>query len=149
MALLEKLFINHHIEVHDKGGQISIRLTDESHGPFETIDEGAIIDPIGSGFLLPLKSGGSTPASPEEVVFILSKLKMAVRKYDEDGENPVVIDHFFMPESDEQRLALLKANPGSIRQLERELDDGERHEAPEWYKVLTALRETPGRSLFR
>lgn len=104
---------------------------------------------MGSGFLLPLKSGGSTPASAEEVVFILSKLKMAVKKYDEDGENPVVVDHFFMPESDEERLALLKANDYSIRQLERELEQGERREAPEWYKVLATLRETPGRSLFR
>jgi hypothetical protein len=148
MALVEQVFINHHIEVHDLDGRISIRLIDESCGPGELVDETGVIEPIDGNFLVPVKSGGSTPASPEEVVYILSKLPMAVRKLDDYGENPIVIDHFFLPASDGQRLALLTAGRDAVSEVERELETGQRTEPPEWYATLTSLRDNPVRSLF-
>jgi hypothetical protein len=148
MALVERVFINHLIEVHEQDGRISIRLIDDAGGPGELIDEAGIIEPIGGNFSIPVKSGGGTPASLEEVVFVLSKLQMAVKKFDEDGEDPIVIDHFFLPASDEQRLELLKARRDTINRVERELETGERAKPPEWYATLASLRANPVRSLF-
>lgn len=148
MAVIERVFINHHIEVHEANGRTSIRLIDESFGPGELVDESRVIEPLGSAFLIPVRSGGSTPGSPEEVVYLLSKLKMAVKLTDEDGENPIVVDHFFLPTSDEQRLEFITADDGSIRKVERDLEDGARREPPEWYVMLKSLRANPVRSLF-
>jgi hypothetical protein len=149
MAMIERVFINHHIEVHDKGGRIEIRLIDESCGPGELVDDTAVIEPLNNDFMIPLKSGGFTPASAEEVVYVLSKLPMAVKKYDGYGGNPVIIDHFFLPETDEGRLALITADREEMRAVERELEYGERDTPPEWYTALKRLRESGMRSLFR
>ena len=149
MTLVDQAFINHHIQVHDRNGRTTVRLTDESRGPWEDVDDNRIIETLGSSFLIPLKSGGSTPASAEEVVYLLSKLKMAVTKIDPfTGEDPIVIDHFFLPESDQERLELLKANRTQVIDVERTLENGDRSEAPEWYQMLKSIRDNPGRSLF-
>ncbi|MGY3582364.1 hypothetical protein ACVIGB_000712 [Bradyrhizobium sp. USDA 4341] len=148
MAIIERTFINHHIEVHETNGRISVRLIDESFGPGEVVDESRVIEPLGSSFLIPVHSGGSTPGSAEEVVYILSKLKMAVRLSDEDGENPIVVDHSYLPAADDQRLEFIIADWSSMRQVERDLEDGARKEPPEWYVTLKSMRANPVRSLF-
>lgn len=148
MALVDRVFINHLIEVYEQDGRTSIRLIDGSGGPGELVDDERVIEPIGGNFSIPVKSGGGTPGSPEEVLFILSKLKMAVNKFDDDGENPIVIDHFYLPASNDERLALLTASSETINRIERELDNGERAKAPEWYSTLMSLRVNPVRSLF-
>lgn len=149
MALVDQVFINHHIEVHDRKGRISVRLTDQSRGAWEEVDDRRVIETLGSSFLIPLKSGGSTPSSAEEVVYLLSKLKMAVTKVDPfTDEDPILIDHFFLPESDKDRLDLLKSNRSTVTDLERTLENGDRSEPPEWYLMLKSIRDNPGRSLF-
>lgn len=149
MALIEKVFINHHIEMHDDCGRISIRLIDESCGPGELVDESGVIKLVDNYCMIPLKSGGSTPTSPEAAIYILSKLSIPVEKNDDWGENPIVIDHFFLPESDEERLALITADRASMIEVEREIEHRERATPPEWYTTLKRLRSTEMRSLFR
>lgn len=149
MALIEKVFINHHIEVHDDGGQILLRLTDESGGPGELVDESGIVKIVDDHCAIPLKSGGCTPTSPEAAVYILSKLAMPVEKNDDWDENPIIIDHFFLPKSDEERLALITADRDAMIEVEREIENGECAAPPEWYTTLQHLRGAGMRSLFR
>lgn len=115
MKLVEQLRENHQIRVFlDAAGETHIELLDNS-------DDGGFLDTsrfiteyaTNGGYYIPLKCGSWTPGTAREVVQIVRRLPVPVKRIDEtrDGEDDethfYLIDPTLFPEDDEMLVNLL------------------------------------------
>lgn len=143
MLLLEKLFINHHIEIFDDEGVVRIKLTDHS-------GVGGFVDPsgvVGGELYAPLQDGSCTPCSLKEVMFLLDKLPLSVMVQDLEGES-CTIDSSELPKERNQREKLLSLRCRDIWEEEERVSDDENAQPQPWYAAWKKATENKTRSLF-
>lgn len=146
MKLIEKKFINHHIEVYqDKRRGTVIRLLDNS-------GEGGFVDPDGvvtGDHCVMFTNGLGTICSVDEILYLLRKLPLSITVSDDNGyESNVVIDNFSLPPEDEDRHKLLTLRSRDIWQIENWMREENRNDPPHWYLVWTKISNNQTKSLF-
>lgn len=146
MKLIEKKFINHHIEVYqDEVNGMVIKLLDNS-------GDGGVVDSSGvvtGDHCVMLTNGLGTICSVDEILYLLRKLPLSITVSDDtDSESNIVIDNFSLPPEDEDRHKLLTMRSRDIWQLEAWMREDSRNSPPPWYVVWESMSNNQTKSLF-
>lgn len=144
MKLVEKKFLNHHIEIYqDSEDNTLIKLLDES-------GEGGFVDPskpATGNHCVWLTCGYYTCCSVSEIAFLSTKIPLSFTIHDQDGES-YIVDHFFLPVKEEDREMLLSADERDVRDAEVWMLDDRKNVLPDWVTVWKKVTTNKTRSLF-